>query len=368
MTDGDRAWCRGVDKNNLRKKIVEAAGEGNILRLEYLKHKFSLPRDGIVQGLRHAIAHDQAESVKFLVGLNAFGFSSSCDQDRIIVADLFAEAAKAKAQNCFDLLNGFNTLFSNSSSTGYSCLDQEKIASILCTHKWTEPVGRILSKTEAVDKNVFAACLGASVNIKNDTSVLDFVLAWSKKFVGIQDALNTALLDTVSAQDADKIKTLLQKGADPNFDGAQSMLRALQVNRPDIVDLLLQHGFDGARHADDVLKRVGEDKLDPVLRVKLQRQISPSSLEMISDNILYERLALPDGLQITTVFNFASRQQIVISERPHLSTHPMTQTVQNFCDMRDKSVIKQAADKLRALGGKPGECATATCAVKLKMN
>jgi ankyrin repeat protein len=146
---------------------------------------------------------------------------------------------------------------------------------------------------------------------------------------------------------------LLARGADANADGAQAMLHAAQNNREDIVKLLLQGGFDRQKHGEDVLKRLAGKPVNDGLRQLIMPESKPYAAEAPDPQILCESCILSNGLKLTTVFNFRSRQQLVIAERSDAGPAPMTVTAQNFCDIKDKDVIAAAAQRLTDLGGQP---------------
>jgi hypothetical protein len=353
MTDQDRAWTRTVTKGNLRDKLSEAVELDSLLRLEFLKHKFSLSRDGVMQALRKAIAADKGDIVRALLACDHVMFNASADGDKLILTDLYSHAAKARAEKSFDIIDACNLLRAKSMYTSYGSLDRDDVARVLVQNEWFAPAQKILSRTPSADASVFSACLDAALVPQVDIKALDFVLAWQSKFSGTAALLNQGLIKAVATGSAEKVKLLLDRGADANTDGAQAMLHAVQNNREDIVRLLLQGGFDRQKYGADVLRRLAGKSVNEQLCALIEPVRNPYSAEMPDPQILCEGCVLSGGLKLTTVFNFRTRQQLVICERADAAPASMVVTAQNFCDMKDKDVIAAAAQRLTDLGGQP---------------
>lgn len=160
---------------------------------------------------------------------------------------------------------------------------------------------------------------------------------------------------------------LLASGADLHIEKAALMKALLRHEQYQLADKVMALGFDLSLYAGDLTKYVIEEDvphqariyLDGILREKGCRPITadtPVALAQASSETPYllsgdsvSRIdRLPDGGSLTTVFNFATRQQIVIA---HVAGQTAAPVVTPFAHIEGGTGLSDAAAAFVALGG-----------------
>ena len=164
-------------------------------------------------------------------------------------------------------------------------------------------------------------------------------------------------------------KNLLQLLAAPtnlHYEGGMLMKYALHHERFDVAQALVEHGFDVALYATDIRDNLIESKSPHSARVWLDKHTEapapaaamPAPQVLVQDGQGYLRSGdcasrvdtLPDGGSLTTVFNFATCQQIVIA---HVAGQTAAPAVTPFSQIEGSVALTEAAAAFVRQGGAP---------------
>lgn len=164
-------------------------------------------------------------------------------------------------------------------------------------------------------------------------------------------------------------KNLLQLLAAPtnlHYEGGMLMKYALHYERFDVAQALVEHGFDVALYATDIRDNLVESKSPHSARVWFDKHTQapapaaamPAPQVLIQDGQGYLRSGdcasrvdtLPDGGSLTTVFNFATRQQIMIV---HVAGQTAAPAIIPFSQIEGDVALHEAAAAYVAQGGTP---------------
>jgi hypothetical protein len=151
---------------------------------------------------------------------------------------------------------------------------------------------------------------------------------------------------------------LLEHDANPNYAGGQALLRAAERRQQAVIDLLLPLVDAGFRN--DILTHLrNEGGLPAVIKTfENTVSVSPSTPSVqeeggysrVNAHTLAETQTLPGGVTLTTVYNFAARQQqFFLSSNEPLSQSPPAPV--NF-DNLPKGVEDAMRAKLETLNGR----------------
>ena len=160
---------------------------------------------------------------------------------------------------------------------------------------------------------------------------------------------------------------LLDSGADLYVDKCALIKKLLHGQHYKMVDSVISRGFDLPLYADELVKYVTEEDvphaarvyLDGVLRDKagwtaktmaLPAPIAADGEYLRSGDIISRIDHIAGGGTLTTVFNFALAQQIVVQHTPH-ATQPTAPTVVDFNVIAGSEALRTAAAVFERLGG-----------------
>jgi hypothetical protein len=226
---------------------------------------------------------------------------------------------------------------------------QLKETDFLSEHTPLEAIQFLLEE----DPGLFDDCL-KNVGIYN-TRKMKFILAFASKCKDPQPALDTSLVKVAEAGDLEKARLLLEKGADPDYAGAQSLLRAGEGGHQETIGLLLPlvrldlYGTDIVTQ----LQQKGASGEGVLAIEKAVRNAGPApaaeeteNFALVDADTLAETQTLPDGTVLTTVFNFRTQQEQLVLDKEGAAT-PVLYVV-NF-DELGKDVVEAARERLEAL-------------------
>jgi hypothetical protein len=99
--------------------------------------------------------------------------------------------------------------------------------------------------------------------------------------------------------------------------------------------------------AIDYLDRLYQKAVEQKEKQRLQQE----RFSLVGTEALAETLPLPGGGTLTLLFNFATRQQIIMVKETSLSKDFSSVQVINFADVENYDAIERAGQKLIELGG-----------------
>lgn len=164
---------------------------------------------------------------------------------------------------------------------------------------------------------------------------------------------------------------LLSLPTNLHYEGGMLMKYALHYERFDVAQALVDHGFDVALYAKDIHANLVESKSPHSARVWLDKHSAPAvavpaaTVASVPDRQGYLRSGdcvsciaqLPDGGSLTTVFNFATRQQIVIARVAGQTASPV---ITPFSQIEGGLALQEAAAAFVDQGGKAARIAGIT--------
>lgn len=211
------------------------------------------------------------------------------------------------------------------------------------------------------------AALIATAMRKDGIAVRQGILSM-KLSPNLRAAAALRLIGDEAGGEAKWLFNLLAAPTNLHYEGGALMKRALHAERFDVADALVGRGFDLAVYSDDIKAYLVENKSPHAARLWLDRHgvaapaalpavASPTQAEvLVQDGQGYLRSGdcvsrndqLPDGGVLTTVFNFATRQQIVIA---HVAGQTAAPAITPFSQIESDAALLQAAAAFVKQGG-----------------
>ena len=159
---------------------------------------------------------------------------------------------------------------------------------------------------------------------------LKSILALAAGVPELQSILDNALVRVAGTGDIEQAKILLEHKADPNYVSCQALAHAGQRGQREIVDLLLPlvnldlYGsyitelFVQKGAPDDIVSSIktATENISNKTVTETSAALEPQKdgFQRLNDVTLAEVLTLPDGSTLTTLFNFSTRQQILMKD------------------------------------------------------
>lgn len=231
--------------------------------------------------------------------------------------------------------------------------------------------------TIAADKNVTEDAmlllrLGADVNADKGVSLYyalrnnnaDFFNSLMKQKIDFkqwgQKRLDDIFVAAVDKNITGHVPLLVEQGADINTQSGIALYYAVYHKNTELLDFLMSHNIDIEKYGH---KRLTEAKKASSYSAEFAKplqtainRIEAKAAQVETDrkryalprpDVLSDTLLLPSGTTITTLFNFESRQQLIITEnKTGIST-----VVVDFDDIKNPAVIEKSLEKLRERGG-----------------
>ena len=226
---------------------------------------------------------------------------------------------------------------------------------------------QLLSAIEKMDAKFRGVRLGIFLSlIKNDVEMIKQALAAMPNSRVHGEALLCLIKERDIADEAKAIDLLLAGDIDLHFEKAALIKECLLREHYAIADRLLDKGFDLSLYSQDLIKFSIENDMPHAARVYLDDILRKAGLdakpapvtaviEVTSDDT-YIRTgdsvsrvdALPDGSVLSTVFNFASGQQLIIAR---MGDNISTPAVVNFSAIEERHQLENAAKAYMEQGG-----------------
>jgi hypothetical protein len=355
----DQEWAQRIGGfGGWKTALRDAVAENKPLRVRYLMKKHQPKRAMRFDLAKYAVSAKAGAALGEVIAHKGFDFTDSTQDDIGCLKVLLESALEMRDLEVWKAL----------------CLQNAKEATVgddlpvrmAAEAGWRDGLGWLLDHAGARDTDAFKIALRHMR--EGSAEDLSFVLSWTAKFTGHGAALNAALKRAAEEGAVDKIALLLDKGADPNDEAGTALYQALAMGHRAVFDLLAERGGRLDIYGPDLLTRLRQQSPQSPLIGHLASLVSDSlavaeaerarnrlgqRYHLTAPDTFSETLHLPEGRTLTTVFNFSTRQQITIAERPasEVSASVMAVSVRDFDDIADQAMVERAAHRLSQLGG-----------------
>jgi ankyrin repeat protein len=369
LPEAAQAWAKHLNKENISthlKTCVESNHDKCIRFLIENGHRYGLTADDVKTALLTAVRRNSIASLKAILDTGNKenyldrneGYSTSWRAKESLLLDALETAAEAKAEDAWDALVAWN--FGLNTAHRLRLRDNQ-IVRIAVKQKFGAALGEMLDETNANAPALFADAL----SIASDTSAehVKFVLQFFEASPETHKTLNHALARAAAEGSKERVNLLLAKGANIDHGNGETLWLAVHNNRFEMIDHLLSRGADLAAYGDALLMKLREknpqspvmDYLDRIhqkaLAQKEKRRLEQERFSLAGPETLAETLPLPSGGTLTLLFNFATRQQIIVVQENPAAKQKASFQVINFADIENHEAVERAGKKLIELGG-----------------
>ena len=322
----DRLWAQQVDKKNLPQRLEECVRYNQPGRILYLLDNYPMLHRRAGRQLRSkaaqtAVQSGSAEALSAILSRNGFDFGV----DGWIDVDCIFSLALRTSLPVWQALCRINE----------------------STKCWKKKEASLLSYASRSDMSF---------------DIIDFYLDKEGDAFKYRLDLDTLLVRAAAQGDVKHTQRFLDLGADPHYENGLALLRAVQQEQKEVMEfLLLRTRLDlygdlilaSLRQAYKSTSPLIEDLERAVLqathRAPPPKPAINENYMLIDEHTLSETQALP-GMKLTMLFNFATRQQIIIIDKDQPGAAPGV-SVQSFDELGDRDVIEARRQKLVELGG-----------------
>jgi hypothetical protein len=234
--------------------------------------------------------------------------------------------------------------------------DKNMPVTIACGYKLFDIAKMTLLNAAHHESDAFYSAL-AAVNTA-DTARFKDILSLSNRFAKDLESLNTLYIQAADRNLVGNAKDLLLEGANINAKNGVALYYAAKNNNADFFNELMQH-IDLEKHGAKILESIKSlPAYSAPLIQPLQNIVDKMTLEadlLKADKLRYsipradilsDVLRLPSGITLTTLFNFESREKIIITE----NKTAIDTVVISFNDL-ENFAIEDALKKLQDRGG-----------------
>jgi hypothetical protein len=228
-----------------------------------------------------------------------------------------------------------------------SNIDKQLVA-VALSRNLNSVAKEILQTSDAAAADVYYQALMTASAL--DVNRLKEVLGFSGKFPKKQNRLDEIFYEAAQENRSEQAKLLLEHGANVNTKNAMALYHAAKNDNPTFFNFLMKQNIDFEQYGSKILSNIKNLNypprgLAPVLQkvideIELREAVIKAEKERYSlprPHILSDALLLSSGIKLTTLFNFESRQQIIITE----NKTTLTTVVTGFKDL-EPPVIEDA--------------------------
>jgi hypothetical protein len=349
----DQAWMKGAKSLDKVQKLRACVQANRPTRVLFLLNTHSFSGQEYYRTARLAVLENAPEALQTLLDKNkGFNFADTSSGDREAAEKLF----QVVPADAFPL---WKILYDANQAAKYGQLSEKNIIENISSGMSHDFFRFHLDRADPSQTYVFRIFIEETG--LQSTEKLKFILNWAGKFPAAQSVLDNALASAAEAGDAEKATLLLEKKANPNYSGGVSLLRAVEKDRQEVIDLLLPHmelETCGENLIDEMRKkRINPSKIEGLEKIVDQAcaavrvKKNQENFMLVDADTLSETKQLPSGMRLTTLFNFKSRQQVLIVEKAG-EKESLAITVKDFNEIGDDAFLEAMRLKLAELGGK----------------
>jgi hypothetical protein len=369
LDEAKQAWAKNLNKDNISSQMSACAKANHDKCIRFIienGHRYGLTSADVKKTLAAAIRSKSIASLKTLLNTGNKenyldgndGYLNGWRSKDSPLLEAFEAAAETKSEDAWDTLLAWNAEL----DAGHRFrLRDNQIVKFAVKQKFAAALSEMLDETNKNAPALFADALA----VASDASAehVRLVLQFFDPSPEAHKALNHALLRAAAEGSKEKVDLLLAKGADINHGHGEALWHAVCNNRFEMIDHLISKNADLAAHGGSLLMKLREknpqspvmDYLDrahqKALAQKEKCRLEQERFSLSGSEILVETLPLPSGGTLTILFNFATRQQIIVVQDSHAAKQKSSFRVVNFSDIENYEAVERAAKKLVELGG-----------------
>lgn len=338
-------WKRSLKPSNVKEKAVEAVKLGYTdFALQLLKsHKFERYTHNAM--LSAAVERGNVVMVRKVLEASDFDLSSSHEGDASLTKGYYFEALeRGNLDVCMAIVD---VLFRQRSN-------------IVSVNELMRETGRVGTKDqcmtmlELLNDQHFWSYAGSLLlgTMQVARSTFDKVLEKCEVDRISEDTFVALLKETIDVNNPSLTMTLADKYGKPVPSRMDLLEWVIEKDADAIMDVLLKNGFELQDFADALRMKHEDKKISLAMQALLQPIVDldiPSlrqeegNKEKMKLTTLWSETTEIDGVTIKSIFNFASGQQIVVTEMGD----KMNTVVRDFADI-SQDVVDEAYRKLRA--------------------
>lgn len=353
----DLQWASELNAQLAPAALAEAAGQGNVLRIQYIVDRYfgKMNRWARRDALRVAIDNQDAKAITALFCNGSADVTGSYDENSHAYNEAYDRVIKARNVELLTALY--------KADTG-KYVGVKRIVQKVTSAGWLQGYSAFLKEAECDrnDTDFYQTMMRNAVNSKSDEWLKETLLQ-TEKFMHVQNVLNAMLVEAATLNTFSHVEMLLEAGANPSYSNYSSVWRAVENRNIDMLKALVAKGVDFSSFGDRILSHAKSMKEESAVVDLLEEEVpkarnktmiakqEDTRYSIAAKSILKDMIDLQGGPKLTTLFNFETRQQIIIVDTRQL---PPVCTVKDFSEI-DSATLERHQELLIKLGGEvPG--------------
>lgn len=352
LSETSKEWAKGINKKNAGEALAEAASSGSSsYRLEYLLKNYSFDRTDVQVAITSAVKATRLTNLKTLLTrfrrpeiFTKEGFTYSSALPGILEC-----AAKTRDLGIWGCLMDACVGYKFSDSSPNTLQDFLRVA---MKADWADGCNYPLTNLNASGYEMYREALRSFA--KSDDASFGHILGQCEKFKHRAENLAHALGVVAECGSVEKTRMLLDAGVNPNAQSGYALRRAVECDKPDIIDTLVAAGADLTLFGHEILQELRPEcsrsacylyfeELVRQTRKRAQLQTAVEGAYSITvPGTLAQTQPLPDGGNLTILFNFTLAQQMVLTDKANAVVH--------FDDV-PRAALDHAREAYRKLSG-----------------
>jgi len=366
LSEVEKLWAKKLTRKNAAQLLAAAAKDHRqgTAPVRYILDNYS-PAAGAVQAAIVAAVGAKAPAILQTLydycGKQGAGFYKNWEQS----FGLFTATSRARSQECWEIVWAGNEALPENLR-----MPHKDIAEILVREGFSGGYGDFLEKkTPPGETAVFVAALQEA--LKQSADMLHCVVWWGYRFPEARPALEAALVGQAAAGNTDKVRVLLESGrVSVNAENSCAFRAAARKGHLEVVEYMVSRGANVELLAPALLPELcgslgpGNEMLlylDGFCDGRYRREFGVAEekrkenerFALVDNDTLAETKKLPAGGSLTILFNFTTRQQMVMAEKKDGTHESLALQVINFADIENTGTVVRAAKKFIQLGGDP---------------
>lgn len=359
LSEADRKWVRSLSPEDGPDALLTCVRDNDPVCARFLVEngtRYMVTDRAFAAALAEALRRKNLRAVKAMMDADntaSFMPDDWRQRDRYILS-YYEAAAASKNMAAWRMLEAWVTYHDFKANRP----QEARLTSVIVSAGFEEMILHRLEHAGTGRARVLDDAIAAA---SGNPALMDMVLAHAGHLPETKKVLDAALSRAAAEGLTADIDKLIAAGANLNHTSCDPLLKAALNGRFEAVDhLLAKPALDLAAYGHLVVARLREkapqtgaaeyvQERYAALREKQERaQLQQERFTLAAPDTLAEAVPLPTGGVLTMLFNFATRQQIIMVREK--GAEPSVRIV-NFADVESASAIDNAAKKLIELGG-----------------